>query len=86
MLIFRVHLLAFLLALVWVPQLVCAQDINLQPKYGSLPKNEAQKAADAKFIASVDGYYKGDRKKAAEDAASRGWQFLRQGKAPDAMM
>lgn len=62
-----------------------AQNINLLPKYGGLPKNDAQKAADEKFLASIDGYYKGDRKKAAEEASSRGWQFLRQGNAPDAM-
>jgi len=62
-----------------------AQDINIQPKYGLLSKNEAQKAADAKFLASIDNYYKGNRKKAAEDISTRGWQFLRQGAIPDAM-
>jgi tetratricopeptide (TPR) repeat protein len=62
-----------------------AQDINLQPKYGSVLKNDAQKAADTKFLASIDDYYKGNRKKAAEDVSSRGWQFLRQGNIPDAM-
>lgn len=62
-----------------------AQDTNLLPKYGAQPKNDAQKAADEKFLASIDSHYKGDRKKAAEDVAARGWQFLRQGNAPDAM-
>lgn len=85
MLILRAVLLALLVAVNWVPQVVFAQDINLQPKYGALPKNDAQKAADAKFLASIDEYYKGDRKKAAEDVSRRGWQFLRQGNAPDAM-
>jgi len=41
--------------------------------------------ADKQLIATIDEYYKGDRKKAAEDAAMRGWQFLRQGNAQDAM-
>jgi hypothetical protein len=54
-----------------------AQDINLQPKYGALSKTDAQKAAVAKFIASIDDYYKRDRKKGSEDVSMRGWQFLR---------
>ena len=62
-----------------------AQDTNLMPKYGLMPKTEMQKAADAKFLAGIDESYKGDRRKAAEAAASRGWQFLRQGNKPDAM-
>lgn len=62
-----------------------AQDINLLPKYGALPKNEAQKAADERFLASIDDYYKGNRKKAAEDVSARGWQLLRRGNIPDAM-
>jgi tetratricopeptide (TPR) repeat protein len=76
--------LASVLALGLAPQ-VSAQDINLQPKYGSLPKSDAQRAADARFIASMDDQFKGDRSKAAVAASSRGWQFLRQGNAPDAM-
>lgn len=62
-----------------------AQDISLLPKYGSLPKNEAQKLSDEKFIAGVDEYYKGNRKKAAEEISERGWQSLRQGKVTDAI-
>lgn len=62
-----------------------AHDINLQPKYGSQPKNAAQKTADAQFLASIDTYYKGNRKKAARDVSNRGWQLLRQGNATDAM-
>lgn len=85
MLIFRTLLAAFLLTLGWFSQAASAQDMNLQPKYGSLAKNEAQKVADAKFIASIDDYYQGDRKKAAEDISSRGWQFLRQNNASEAM-
>jgi tetratricopeptide (TPR) repeat protein len=64
---------------------VFAEAINLQPKYGSLPKNEAQKAADEKFLKIIDEQYKGNRKKAADDLAARGWQFLREGKREDAM-
>ena len=62
-----------------------AQDISLLPKYGSLPKNEAQKLSDEKFIAGIDEYYKGDRKKGAEEISARGWQFLRQGNITDAI-
>lgn len=85
MLIFRSLLLSLLFAVGSTCQGALAQDINLQPKYGSVPKNEAQRAADAKFLASIDDYYKGNRKKAAKDASARGWQFLRQGNIPDAM-
>jgi len=62
-----------------------AQPINLLPKYGELPKNEAQKLVDAEFIALIDAQYKGDRKKASGELADMGWQFLRQGKVDDAM-
>lgn len=85
MLIFRTLLLAFLVSFGLALQPTYAQDINLQPKFGSLPKNDAQKAADAKFIANIDDYYKGDRKKGALDASSRGWQLLRLGSPLDAM-
>ena len=46
------------------------QEINLQPKYGLLPKNEAQKTADAAFLAGIDSRYQGNRKKAAEEPAA----------------
>lgn len=85
MLIFRTLLLAFLVSFGLASQPAYAQGINLQPKFGLLPKNDAQKAADAEFIASIDDYYKGDRKKGAIEASSRGWQFLRQGNPLDAM-
>lgn len=62
-----------------------AQDINLLPKYGLRPKNEGQKEADAKFLAAIDEEYKGNRKQAAQDLASRGWQYLMQGSVKDAM-
>jgi len=66
-------------------QLASAQDLSTLPKYGSVPKNEAQKLSDDNFIAGIDAYYKGDRKKAAEDISSRGWQLLKQGNYQDAM-
>lgn len=81
----RTLLLALLCGIAFLSEGAHAQEMNLQPKYGSQPKNEAQKAADAKFLASVDDYYKGNRKKASEEIAARGWQFLRQNNYPDAM-
>lgn len=62
-----------------------AQDIGLQPKYGAVPKTEAQLAADSRFLARVDEHYKGDRKKAAGDLALRGWDAFRKGQPQDAM-
>ena len=58
--------------------------INLLPKYGLVEKNAAQKAADAELLAAVDEDYD-DRGQAAEHAANRGWEFLRQGKPNEAM-
>ncbi len=58
---------------------------NLLPKYGPMPKSEAQQAADKEFLAAIDKLYKGDLKKAAEHAAMRGWQFYRQGDMETAM-
>jgi tetratricopeptide (TPR) repeat protein len=84
-LIYFVRLLCYLLLFGLACQPAFAQNTNLLPKYGLLPKSEAQKAADAKLIAGIDEYYKGDRKKGAQYAASRGWQLLRQGNRPDAM-
>ena len=81
----RTLLVALSLALSLAASGAFAQDISLQPTYGGQAKNDAQQAADEKFIVSIDSQYKGDRKKAAEDVATRGWQLLRQGNAPDAM-
>lgn len=80
----RYVLLGLVLALgtsVTFPQ----EERNLLPKYGSLPKEEWQKQADAVFIAGMDEDYHGDRKKASEDMAARGWQYLRAGDPDDAM-
>lgn len=60
-------------------------NINLIPKYGAFPKNDAQKAADKNLMATVDERYSGNRKKASEDASMNGWQYLRQGNVNDAM-
>lgn len=62
-----------------------AQNINLLPKYGSSLKNEKQLAADAQFIKELDEGYQGNRSKAANDIAKKGWQLLRQGNSNDAM-
>src|SRR6202041_1513739 len=66
-------------ALILCAALAWADDRNLQPKYGSLPKANWQKAADEKFISGMDEDYHGDRKKASDDMAVRGWQYLRAG-------
>ncbi len=62
-----------------------ADDRNLLPKYGNLPKTEWQKEADAAFIKATDEEYHGDRNKASMDTAARGWQYLRAGDLEDAM-
>lgn len=82
---FRTLLCTFALGIAFVSESAFPQDVNLQPKYGSQPKSEAQKAADAKFLASIDEAYKGNRRKAAAEVAARGWQFLRQSNYPEAM-
>ncbi len=66
-------------------RLVQAQDTNLLPKYGSQPKSDALKAADASFISGIDEDYHGDRAKASEDLAMRGWQYLAAGDFDTAM-
>ncbi|NTV13041.1 MAG: hypothetical protein HGA96_03770 [Desulfobulbaceae bacterium] len=85
MLTFRTFMLVIFFAVASISQVAAAEDINLQPKYGLTQKNETERAADAKFLASIDDYYKGNRKKAAEEVSARGWTLLRQGNASDAM-
>ncbi len=72
-------------ALILCANLACADDRNLLPKYGDLPKTEWQKEADAAFIKATDEEYHGDRKKASMDTAMRGWQYLAAGNLDDAM-
>ncbi len=62
-----------------------SQDLSLLPKYGSLPKSDALKEADAAFLADIDKQYHGERGKASEDAAARGWQYLSQRNVETAM-
>ncbi len=60
-------------------------EISLLPKYGGNPKDELSQAADREFITRMDKYYSGDRRKAAEILASRGWTLFRQNKTDEAM-
>lgn len=72
--------------LVWVGLTVSAwAQINLQPKYGGVEKNAAQRAADTAFVAETNRYFNDDRTAAAKELSQRGWEFLRKGKADDAM-
>jgi len=61
------------------------EDPDSLPKYGLLPRNAAQRAADDAFITETDQEFHGDRKKAAADIAGRGWYLLHQGDAATAM-
>jgi tetratricopeptide (TPR) repeat protein len=81
------RLLIFLAAaaLVFSSQLVCAQDTNLLPKYGLLPKPKWQMKADANFISAMDDEYHGDRAKASAAMSARGWQYLQSGDDDTAM-
>lgn len=62
-----------------------AEDMDLLPKYGSVPKTKAQAQADQRFIADMGKQYQGDRHKAASEIGKRGWVSLRQGR-PDVAM
>jgi tetratricopeptide (TPR) repeat protein len=62
-----------------------ADDRNLLPKYGNLPKADWQKSADDAYIKATDSEYHGDRKKASTDTAMRGWQLLAGGDFEGAM-
>ena len=79
------HVLLTATLILFCTNFACADDRNLLPKYGSLPKTEWEKAADAKFIAAIDEQYHGDRKKASADLSARGWQYLAQQNLADAM-
>jgi tetratricopeptide (TPR) repeat protein len=50
-----------------------------------VPKSAALKESDAVFIKGMDEEYHGNRKKASEDMALRGWQYLSQGDYESAM-
>jgi tetratricopeptide (TPR) repeat protein len=72
-------------ALILCGNLASADDRNLLPKYGALTRTDWQDAADAKFISAIDEQYHGDRNKASEDLAARGWQYLAERNFADAM-
>ncbi|MFZ6747759.1 hypothetical protein ACO0K8_02185 [Undibacterium sp. Ren11W] len=76
-----------LASLLWTLLIPCAvaQDSSSLPKYGSGSKSDAQRTADERFLAGIDQQYKGDRKKAGQEFATRGWQSLRQGNPREAM-
>jgi tetratricopeptide (TPR) repeat protein len=83
----RKHVVHFLLtaAFILFANLTHADDRNLLPKYGNLPKADWQKAADDAYITATDEEYHGDREKASMDTAMRGWQYLAGGDLEDAM-
>jgi tetratricopeptide (TPR) repeat protein len=71
--------------LILCASLAHADDRNLLPKYGGLPKTEWQKEADETFIAAMDDQFHGDRNRASMDAAARGWRYLAEHNLADAM-
>lgn len=71
-------ILSFFVVLNVCASLAIASETNMFPKYGLIEKNESEKKADEKFIASVKEQYKGNLTKAAEDVALSGWSYLRQ--------
>ena len=85
MLSIHTTLACILLALASTTTLTYAQDTNLLPKYGGVPRNEAQLASDEEFIKTIEGLYGGNRIEAAEYFATRGWNYLRQDNRQDAM-
>jgi tetratricopeptide (TPR) repeat protein len=80
-----ISIFSFLILAIFSFNAAYAQDNNLLPKYGLVQKNEAQQAADKKFLTKMDELFKGDRKKAAEAVAMRGWQIFREGDTETAL-
>jgi tetratricopeptide (TPR) repeat protein len=76
---------AFMLFAGLIAQAAGAADLSLLPKFGSASKSQAERAADAKLLAAIDQQYGGDRKRAAQDAATRGWIALRARNLDEAM-
>ena len=79
----RVTLCALSLCLLL--QSASAKDINLLPKFGGQPKSAEAIEADQEFLRNMDNLFKGDRHKAAEHVASKGWDYLRSGDPVTAM-
>ena len=81
----RTTLSSIVLVLASLPTFCYAQDTSLLPKYGSVPRSEAQLASDEEFIRTVEKPYGGNRIKAAEYFALQGWTYLGQGRREVAM-
>jgi hypothetical protein len=64
---------------------VRAQNADLLPKYGRPGIDDTANAAEQAFLTGMDKQYQGDRRKASQGLAARGWQALRQGKSDEAM-
>jgi tetratricopeptide (TPR) repeat protein len=61
-----------------------AHDITPQATGAPLSINSEQKAANKRFLTSIDEHYSGNRKMAAEHISLRGWQSLHQGHIAEA--
>lgn len=85
MLSVRATLAVILFALASTATLSQEQSTNLLPKYGDVPRNEAQLASDEEFIRTTEALYSNNRAKAAEDFANLGWQYLRRDQRQVAM-
>jgi tetratricopeptide (TPR) repeat protein len=81
----RIAYILLAAALIVCANLAHADDRNLLPKYGNLPKADWQKAADDAYIKATDEEYRGDRRKASMDTAMEGWRYLSGGDLEDAM-
>ncbi len=77
----RVALCVLLVSMTWAH----AKDINLLPKYGSLPRSESIRQADREFIAAMGRQFGGDLKKASQAVVNRAWQSVQSGDAKTAM-
>ena len=75
---------AFLLSLLSL-MFAHAANNNLVPKYGNVPKSDDEKVADSRFIEDMDKQFDGDRPKAAQAVAQRGWEIFRTGDADTAI-
>jgi tetratricopeptide (TPR) repeat protein len=61
------------------------RNLNLVPKYGQAPKNKELREVDERYLAEMDKTYAGDRRKAAEAVASRGWKYYFEANYDEAM-
>ncbi|MBC7377520.1 MAG: hypothetical protein H7346_08815 [Burkholderiaceae bacterium] len=72
---------------IWLAACGCsfAQDTSLLPKYGNVPRTEAQRAAEREFVDAVNLQSGGDLPRAAGEFAMRGWQAANQRQTDEAM-